>query len=926
MNFKFSVVVFIVFIILVACGEDNPPYPYGPDLGTGLSSVVEEESSSSGEYAPSSATEERKDMVLVERSNEKVEIAENMYVTLNYDYLIGKHEVTCEEYGDKSCSGNIPVVNVTFFDVVLFANSKSKSEKLDTVYTYSSAKYDSQNHCTYLENLETNLDREGYRLPTEAEWIKAASLNWNAKNSWNGSNSENKPHEVCSKQKAESKFCDFEGNVTEWVNDWFAPATKASFNNFIGAATPNGLGERVIKGGNFTNDVQSITLYSRSDVYTVTSSTRTDYVGFRLALGKIPNAESIKSESKSEQKMVQLATSSVIRDITGSNNVKLAFRNDVSGNLVYVSYSDVALSLIEIQDTLNVFHPDISPDGNWVAFCTNIEGVDSKSSLYVRKLNSSGSDLVQLEVENATIPRWGINANGDTVITYVTNAGNNKETEDWKRASTWQVVFSNGHFGIPQKLFDGSYHGGISEDASLAVSGARLLRVRKAKPESTIYDVDAVDTVWYNGEQACNVSLVQDGTLRTLFLDFAGKTGKEFVGKPYYTHQRIFIADKNGSLIQSIEAPAGYTFDHTEWATDGETSNIVATLANVDGGHEKIVLVNVKDSSVTNLIQGEELWHPCLWVSHKAKSSNEDSTKIDFELDRDSAGVYFVAGGSEIEVKWKYKMELFWKYYDSMNTAIIGSSRSLHGVNPEQLNHGFKALNLANSNCDLYCTKFYLEHYVLTHMKNLKYIVMSVDLDLSHVSLPSSYFEAHRSGSPGFVYDEHHEFWKDGVPKQLAQLTYESLGYYQFEGLRETYGFQGLAGRGWGNPDVLTDSMWITTRRYLFDATFEALEEMVAETNERGIKFLAVIFPQNPKYVNTGSLTCHGFQRSAAPAIIQQISDLSKVYPNFVLMDENKMGYHDYTDEMAYDHNHLSVAGATQITARIDSALAVMAK
>lgn len=53
MNFKFSVVVFIVFIILVACGEDNPPYPYGPDLGAGLSSVVEEESSSSGEYAPS---------------------------------------------------------------------------------------------------------------------------------------------------------------------------------------------------------------------------------------------------------------------------------------------------------------------------------------------------------------------------------------------------------------------------------------------------------------------------------------------------------------------------------------------------------------------------------------------------------------------------------------------------------------------------------------------------------------------------------------------------------------------------------------------------------------------------------------------------------------------------------------------------------
>jgi hypothetical protein len=71
--------------------------------------------------------------------------------------------------------------------------------------------------------------------------------------------------------------------------------------------------------------------------------------------------------------------------------------------------------------------------------------------------------------------------NGDTAIVYVTDAGNNKNESDFKAASTWQVTFANGKFGEPQKLFDGAYHGGISEDNSLAVTGARLLRARVGK-------------------------------------------------------------------------------------------------------------------------------------------------------------------------------------------------------------------------------------------------------------------------------------------------------------------------------------------------------------------------------------------------------------------------------------------------------------
>lgn len=128
---------------------------------------------------------------------------------------------------------------------------------------------------------------------------------------------------------------------------------------------------------------------------------------------------------------------------------------------------------------------------------------------------------------------------------------------------------------------------------------------------------NAKDAVWYDSAQACNASLSQDGTKRAAFLDFSGKPGKKFAGESYATHERVFIADSNGKLIQSIKAPTGYTFDHTEWATNGDKSIIVATLTNANGAHTKIAIINPADSSVTEIIEGEEVWHPNLWIKRK---------------------------------------------------------------------------------------------------------------------------------------------------------------------------------------------------------------------------------------------------------------------------------------------------------------------
>ncbi len=74
-------------------------------------------------------------------------------------------------------SGDLPQTNVTYYDAILFANAKSVNEGYDTAYTYSSALFDSEGNCTYLEGLLFDPLTEAYRLPTEAEWVFVASHN-----------------------------------------------------------------------------------------------------------------------------------------------------------------------------------------------------------------------------------------------------------------------------------------------------------------------------------------------------------------------------------------------------------------------------------------------------------------------------------------------------------------------------------------------------------------------------------------------------------------------------------------------------------------------------------------------------------------------------------------------------------------------------
>ena len=889
-----------------------------------------------------------------------------MRVVLDYEFFMGIHEVTCGEYAavakkaklktfGKCKNDSIPLTDISYYDAILYANAKSKLDGYDTAYTYKKASFDNEDHCSNLEGLATHFDTKAYRLPTEAEWVYAATRAWNARKSWNSGNSDDKLHNVCSVGADSAGFCDMAGNALEWVNDWMGKFRDTTITNYVGAADGGETGERVVKGGSFTHSEKETNPFSRGDVYMVNSATRAEYVGFRLAFGEIPNPRWLSTDGASVDYIVTpLANVETIKSLTGSYATKLVFRNDISGNVSYLNYLNGELSIKEITGGIDAYHPTISPDGIWVAFCTGIEGVSGKSTIYVQKLNEDSTVHVKLNSNSAAIPRWRILDNGDTVIVYVSDAGNNKNDATFRSTSTWQVKFSNGKFGKPEKLFDGAYHGGISEDGELAVTGSQLLRAR----------VSGKDKVWYNKEQACNVSLATDGTKRTAFLDFGGRTGKKFAGTSYATHQRLLIADSNGKLIQTIEAPDGYTFDHSEWTLNGNQSLIVATLTNVNGAHTKIVLVNPADSSVTELVDGDELWHPYLWVKKRistpppapiqapveedtsktdtegpkdttskdtSKTDTEepkDTTKIDtpqsFILDPDSAGAYYNPSGNYIVVRWRYKMEMIWQYKDTANVVVLGSSRALYGVNPLIFDESFFVINLANTENTKYGSKYIFHNYVVPHFKKLKYVIISMDLDRWYHDDNYNFFYSKYKNYPGYIYDANHNFWVGNVPQDLFDVTYESLGQETYaEKQRPTRGFNYETSSGWqqDNVPIKRDSMWYTKSSTIYYKNFNHLIDIIKEASEHDITVIGVEFPQSPAFKETGAYAQFGLQRSQMPQLFEEINDISKTFPNFIFVDENKMGDHDYTDDMALDAGHLATEGATQMSIRLDSLL-----
>lgn len=827
-----------------------------------------------------------------------------MKVSFTYDFSISAHEVTEEEYflykwgSAVNTSHYLPARNLTYYDVIYTLNRRSIEEGLDTAYTYSGLNWNNVGNVINMTDLVFHPEVEGYRLPTEAEWVYAASLDFKPEESWNAGNSGYEVHDYCTKGMNSVGLCDMEGNLKEWVNDWLGFFRDTTIENYVGAPDGGSLGERVLKGGSYRDDPSGINLYSRGDIYTVTSATQAPYVGFRMAIGAIRNPVWLSENGvASNARILPVATSMNVRTQVGSFHTKLVFRNETSGNLAFLDYMNGNLSVLEIADTIDSYHPDISPDGSKVAFCTKAEGVPGVSKLYVRELKAEGSKVTELEVESAAIPRWRVLANGDTVIVYVSDCSTNDDETLWKSQSTWQVKFSNGKFGTPEKLFDGTYNGGVSDDNLLAISGARLLRARMSDKDSLLY----------NGKQACNASLAKDGSKRIAFLDFGEKDADNFVREPYKAHERIFVMDSTGTLIQSLKAPDGYTFDHVEWVVSSNL--IVGTLTTASGNHSQVFLVDLESSNLLVLAEGDDLWHPCLWTNAKASVGGYD------DIDVDSAGMYYSERLSYYSVELRVKMENMWTRRDSVTAVAFGSSRMLFGLYEQNI-ASEKMLNMAYSAGDFHGAEYLLKNYVFNHAPNLKYVVLEISPDMFWRSADETWNPVLEMAA-GYAYDAHHDFWVDGIPDGFIEAVKDAPKPISV--LKHPYDFENflLPTSSWMTPDVVVDTNAMSLDDAIVDVNMELFKSIVDMSAARNVKVVCLVIPRHTDYKNTGAFGAYGPKRS----VTERLFEILKEY-DVAWLDENKWGNHDYQEDIkAYNMDHLSYVGAYQMTERVDAFL-----
>jgi len=200
------------------------------------------------------------------------------------------HEVTVKSFwlAKKDTSGSLgwgrgkqPAMFVSWYDAVAYCNWLSGKEKLSKCY-----KIDSTGKIvTYLDTAK------GYRLPTEAEWEFAARGGNKSKGytyagsndinevAWYDGNSGKRAHPVAQKAPNELGLYDMDGNVWEWVWDFY----DGNYYQSSPANNPEGPDAgpyRVMRGGAFYNNPNYARTVTRQNSYMVF---RQNSVGFRVA-------------------------------------------------------------------------------------------------------------------------------------------------------------------------------------------------------------------------------------------------------------------------------------------------------------------------------------------------------------------------------------------------------------------------------------------------------------------------------------------------------------------------------------------------------------------------------------------------------------------------------------------------------------------